>query len=335
MGGLPSKNFIVSAIVLVLLASGWIAIRKAARFEPISNNAGNSGISAMNENESGLYDEFAKDSDKDGLRNWEEALWNTDTQNPDSDGDGTNDGDEIKAYRNPALAGPNDSTISQKEAEGYIQQPKTLSEEINNQLNAQLLFAGGDAESLSKTQTEEISGSVESILLEEAAKFQDAFTSSDIVISARANLRGYANNIAAPISSNFKYLTEPEIDIARKAAETQNFANIKKLESYITAYQKTLAAFKKEPVPSAYANLHVELINIFYNTERSVNEMKLLETDPMRAMVGVQVYRKQVERAVKFFKNLKAAIDKEKIVFAKSESGAFFNQYFEIVSQTR
>ena len=66
-----------------------------------------------------------------------------------------------------------------------------------------------------------------------------------------------------------------------------------------------------------------------------MNEMKLLETDPMRAMVGVQVYRKQVERAVKFFKNLKAAIDKEKIVFAKSESGAFFNQYFEIVSQTR
>ncbi len=53
--------------------------------------------------------DFKKDSDNDGLKDWEEALWKTDPQNPDSDGDGTPDGEEVAEGRNPAVPGPNDS----------------------------------------------------------------------------------------------------------------------------------------------------------------------------------------------------------------------------------
>ncbi|MCR4311641.1 MAG: hypothetical protein NUV54_03715, partial [Candidatus Taylorbacteria bacterium] len=51
---------------------------------------------------------LAKDSDSDGLKDWEEQLWKTDPLNPDTDGDGTPDGAEIKSGRNPLVAGPND-----------------------------------------------------------------------------------------------------------------------------------------------------------------------------------------------------------------------------------
>lgn len=42
------------------------------------------------------------DTDKDGLTDKVEKMLHTDPYNPDSDGDGTNDGDEIKAGRNPS-----------------------------------------------------------------------------------------------------------------------------------------------------------------------------------------------------------------------------------------
>src|SRR3990167_6963602 len=65
---------------------------------------------------------LAKDGDSDGLKDWEEQLWKTDPYNPDTDGDGTGDGQEIKLGRNPVLAGPND---------------KFDSETIGNKINAE------------------------------------------------------------------------------------------------------------------------------------------------------------------------------------------------------
>ncbi len=52
--------------------------------------------------------DFKKDSDNDGLKDWEEELWKTDPLKADTDGDGTSDGDEIKAGRDPITKGPGD-----------------------------------------------------------------------------------------------------------------------------------------------------------------------------------------------------------------------------------
>ena len=49
-----------------------------------------------------------QDSDNDGLPDWEEALWKTDSHNPDTDSDGTLDGEEVKLGRNPTKKGPGD-----------------------------------------------------------------------------------------------------------------------------------------------------------------------------------------------------------------------------------
>ena len=44
------------------------------------------------------------DADEDNLKDWEEELWTTDPKNPDTDGDGTLDGEEIRLERNPLVA---------------------------------------------------------------------------------------------------------------------------------------------------------------------------------------------------------------------------------------
>src|SRR5689334_1381538 len=49
------------------------------------------------------------DADGDGLKYWEEALWKTDPNKFDTDGDGTGDGQEVREGRNPLIAGVDDT----------------------------------------------------------------------------------------------------------------------------------------------------------------------------------------------------------------------------------
>ncbi|HVZ11114.1 MAG TPA: hypothetical protein VG941_01710 [Candidatus Paceibacterota bacterium] len=48
------------------------------------------------------------DPDHDGLNTIQEALWNTDPYDPDTDSDGFKDGEEVASGHNPLVAGPDD-----------------------------------------------------------------------------------------------------------------------------------------------------------------------------------------------------------------------------------
>ena len=74
-----------------------------------------------------------KDSDGDGLKDWEELLWKTDPNKADTDSDGTNDNEEITLNRNPLKAGPDDK-ISDKE--DLVAQEKAVSDSKQNTLTA-------------------------------------------------------------------------------------------------------------------------------------------------------------------------------------------------------
>lgn len=53
-----------------------------------------------------------QDADFDGLTNEEESQWETDFQNPDTDGDGFRDGEEVASGHDPRIPGPNDELLS-------------------------------------------------------------------------------------------------------------------------------------------------------------------------------------------------------------------------------
>ena len=52
-----------------------------------------------------------EDADHDGLSNTDESYWNTDFQNPDTDGDGFLDGEETISRHDPTIPGPDDALL--------------------------------------------------------------------------------------------------------------------------------------------------------------------------------------------------------------------------------
>ncbi len=101
---LPSRKFAIIALALLLAVGGLFlffggeAMRRKTADAP-QKEIVSGAVRGKNSQ---------KDSDNDGLKDWEEVLWKTDPQNPDTDGDGTPDGEEVKLGRDPTIPAPGD-----------------------------------------------------------------------------------------------------------------------------------------------------------------------------------------------------------------------------------
>ncbi|KKT19005.1 MAG: Thrombospondin type 3 repeat superfamily protein [Parcubacteria group bacterium GW2011_GWB1_43_8] len=111
MAYLPNKKILFLLFFILLIFVGWFYFSdyKNKQAEYVAYKEKSPLVVAMDQTS-----QLDKDSDGDGLKDWEELLWKTDSNKADTDGDGTNDNEEITLNRNPLKAGPNDK-ISDKE----------------------------------------------------------------------------------------------------------------------------------------------------------------------------------------------------------------------------
>lgn len=93
------KILMVALFAIAALVVGRVAVLINKTFNPATARI--HALPAVD------YEE-TDDFDHDGLDNGEEAVWRSDPYNPDSDGDGFLDGEEVLSDHNPTLAG-NDS----------------------------------------------------------------------------------------------------------------------------------------------------------------------------------------------------------------------------------
>ncbi len=112
--------------------------------EEVSNGYNPNGIGRLDTDGDGLYDWWEKrygldkdnpedskeDTDGDGLNNKNEFIYKTDPRNPDSDGDGITDGDEVSQGTNPAGEGRLESSYAEIDLEDEDQDGLELDYEI-------------------------------------------------------------------------------------------------------------------------------------------------------------------------------------------------------------
>ena len=337
MGYLPSKNFIapVSAI-LVAIFTGWFITRVIWQ----QGAADNLKFADKTANDKKLLtleaavEKAALDTDNDGLKDWEEALWKTDLKKADTDGDGAKDGDEIKEGRDPTISKLTaDDTF--KKPEDYAKNsgtstPKTISQKVadefaSNYFTAKAHLSGG---ALSNKAKEKLVLNFLLAMKKGASAYKDKYAQKNVKISKTADTKNYLNRLGAVLDENFKEITEPEIDILNEMSSSGDFSHLDKLDSYILAYQKTIKFLEPESTPESYSTLHLALLNSMNNTLVAAESFRQMKDDPIRAFIGLQLYYKEIYNARQYLTELKAEIIKDKIVFNDTESGSFFNQYF-------
>ena len=78
------------------------------------------------------------------------------------------------------------------------------------------------------------------------------------------------------------------MDTFKNVLQTGDFSKIRQI---ITTYQNNHQDIRVLTVPSGFAALHIELLNILALTKTSLENFSLLSDDPVKAYLGLEMYK--------------------------------------------
>lgn len=272
---LPSKK--VGSVVLSVLVI-FVAILSYMSFKNVSYNSSTSDILTV----SGAID---KDTDADGVPDWEERLWGTDPRNNDTDGDGVPDFTEI-ASRKDSLAAAN----------GFGTSTYTLSE---TDIFARELFVTYSALSEQGSLKGTASDGLASAALSTAAKnvpkiILNSATDLKIVPQTESSNKIYRQSIT-DLSKVKGGVLGTEFALVNQGVIQNNGDVLRDLTSYTDAYNAYKVALLKIPVPANQVENHVRLLNNLNYISNTLPQMSYIQDDVIKGVPLYTVYIKSYQ----------------------------------------
>lgn len=315
---MPSIRFLLILIALVVIGTSILFGSRVKKQETIYGSLSTESVEKVNAI-------LERDEDGDGLKDWEEELWETRRDNADTDGDGTADGVEVASGRNPLKAGPDDALnqeeIDRKTTLAERGEP-TLTDTIARDLFAEYLKIKQEGRPLTADDERKI-------LLRffnnppplEAVKL---YTSADLTVieeSDAESLTSYGNKVAS-IFKKYANKGENEINTLTAAIEREDGRILDALDERVAVYQGVLRELLALEVPAAMATNHLDLANAMSGIAQSVAGMKFAVSDPAKALGSIGSYPHGFELLGNSFTELKRILLARKVSFEEDEPGA-------------
>jgi len=328
----PRKIILIFFVILLLVGGGYLVYNRLTasnkrvndKFGPITVKKG------------------VKDSDNDGLADWEEVLWKTDKNNPDTDGDGVLDGEEIKEGRDPLIKGPNDSLKRNRpkmiqsglgsDSSGVNTQnkPETaiegmLKEIILNYLDKKIIEEKGATltDDDKKALVEDIYSGLGSEFFGDSYSYDDLKIKDDNSINA---IRGYANELGSIIKKYGEPAPEPELSVFMSATVDGKKEELEKLQKNINAYESMEKAALGLEVPNVLQEIHLRIVNAFAGLRNIIGLWKDFYNDPLKGTMAFQHYSDEAENLAEAFNDLDSELRNRGINFEKGEAGGIISQ---------
>lgn len=275
---------------------------------------------------------LAIDTDTDGLKDWEEQLWKTDPKSPDSDGDGTKDGDEIKTGRDPLKAGPNDKldsgTVTGK-INPEIESDLTETDKFSRELFAKVVSTSQEG----KTPTEADFQEFLNTTIQKQVDSQKAKTYLPTDFSVDSNetpekIKAYGNAVATVLTKKPPQPLEYEMVIVDRADTNNDPSELKKLEPLIAEYKRIEKDLLKITVPKSAVENHISLINSTNAMGWSLNAFIYILTDPIKSLPGVSAYPDNSINFQGSIRQFKYYFESNGVTFINGDSGY---KYFDTI----
>ncbi len=234
-----------------------------------------------------------KDTDKDGLFDWEEVLWGTDPELADTDGDGTNDKEEIDSDRNPLVAGPDDKNISAEDKIVSQLEEKGFDKEgLTSQVSSSF------AENYFKTRNgQDLSESQKQILIQNIS--QEAIEKIKIEpIYSNNSLKTFTDDKNKLIFYADKTFSIQILILAGAIENSQNPNHIK-MGDYIISLSNELMRLE---VPQEIVSQHTQLANNYYQLGSIIKDFVKEDEDPLYVMLLLNIYQ-NIEQDINILSN--------------------------------
>lgn len=197
----------------------------------------------------------------------------------------------------------------------------TLSQDLARQLvneYAQEYLAGDEP------AQEEILAKVDEYISDYFIK--DYFTEGRIKQTKNADIetkKTYWNKVGAIFANNLTALSDDEFSIFISAIDSNNPAELSKLNGHIMAYSQIVADLQEVQTPEVYAYFHLVSLNAFNNLRTALVYMQSVFEDPVQAILGIKIATEEAQRWQKAMDNAEAEIIQEGIEFNEREPALF------------
>lgn len=314
-------------LTVALLAVGVLGMLRLEKVRYESQGTASIVISTQNS-------VIEKDTDGDGLKDWEETLRKTDPYNKDTDGDGTSDGVEVSEGRDPLKPGPDDY-LTTKESAASTLLPSSISKTATGKLARDIFSRYAKIKQLGVPIASQEEAFVQEILNTDYSVAQpDVFTLSDIqthTSDEQSAIRTYGNALGSVITRN-SVTAEHEGIILLNALEKSDPEELVKLDRLIYAYQAMLDETLDMSVPPSAAGLHLKFANSFSLMAYMLTDMRNAFNDPVAALIAVQNYANNASFLYEAFLDSEKYFSQNNIEFDQEEEGYFLTNIIDKVS---
>ena len=248
------------------------------------------------------------DPDNDGLKNWEEKIHKTDARNPDTDGDGYLDGEEVASGYDPTIPAPGDALAGTD-----ANQPRPLPQNLTNylaQILTQKISSGeiapaegdrplADSDDPNMPVNQEIISEALYQVGQNAKQYfvLRAIPDNEIIIDSTTLSKDSRLRYIVALGSAMKYENASRLGIQEVAMmkQTVDTGDTGDIEIFINDYKETINALKAVKTPAELADLHKKQISIFELLLQIMESVKNFRSDPAKAMAAVEIYPQAID----------------------------------------
>ncbi len=275
---LPSQQFqkravLILGLVLVLVV-GTTLIKKTTDKNDDSNAAF----------------KFSKlDTDKDGLRDWEEDVWGTDKNNPDTDGDGVPDGQEVQEDRDPNKTGDDSLTDSRLASvysayKRHALQNINVTNEISNRILPHSLLLANDLQNNPSLVTTRNTDKLIDPIVAQYRVEESSYALADLKLTSVTpdSLSNYFVEILEIANSGLASPAGNEVTLSMN----QNNVN---LDKQLNNYRQVVSRVQNMSVPSSLGEPHLKVLNNFATMESVFKVLASAgDNDPAKSLYAVE-----------------------------------------------
>lgn len=319
----------IAAIFSTVLVIGSFMLARGIQSPPIAQASAETAL---------LQAIATKDSDGDGLPNWEEALYGTDSNFTDTFNLGMTDGEAVarglivpkaiadikvatstKAtnsdvnYAADGLTPPTENTLTDAFAKNFL----TL------YLAAKQANGGAD---LSDTDTQNIENQALASLSTSVTAAPDFKSVHDLKVSGSGvdALKAFAVDVEAIFKKNASNATTSELIYLQYVVTNNDATALTHLTSIAKAYRDSAAGLAALPVPTELVADDLALVNAMMRMSGVINDFARVNTDPLATMLALEQYVPAVQSLGEAFTNIGNAYAAEGITLPRGTPGASF-----------
>jgi len=251
-----------------------------------------------------LQDAVNKDSDGDGVPDWEESLYGLDPTKKETT-PGTPDSVAIQKLiaqnqteqGQPLTKGPENLTQTAKFSQDLMATVTTLSQN------------GGMDQTTASSLGDSLASQIQNTPVRKVYVLTDLKISKDDTAIA---VKKYADALAVILQKNPTKNTI--LDILQKFSADANNVDpsvLSQLDPNIKQINGFVNDMLKMTVPASLASLHLNVLNSFERVLENLNDVQLYDTDPVVALGGMTKYNQNATTLLSDVNNLASVIDQK------------------------